>query len=160
MKDDYTTNSHYLAHTFLFRNVGRMYFLNLGVKGLICFYCPLLGSAHLIRGGELFIASYRSPHEPRLSREKTSAMNVTDPRKKSIPQTDRVYFHTVSLTRNERNWKRKSQSRRTGANKLNLFMDFSHAPVKYIDCWGCEHRVSARAWAVLQAASCRWSSLA
>ena len=51
MKDDYTTNSHYLAHTFLFRNVGRMYFLNLGVKGLICFYCPLLGSAHLIRGG-------------------------------------------------------------------------------------------------------------
>ena len=35
MKDDYNTNSHYLTHTFLFRKVGRMYFLNLGVKGLI-----------------------------------------------------------------------------------------------------------------------------
>ena len=35
MRDDYTTNSHYLTPTFLFRRVGRMYFLNLGVKGLI-----------------------------------------------------------------------------------------------------------------------------
>ena len=34
MKDDFTTNSHSLAHAFLFRKVGRMYFLNLGVKGL------------------------------------------------------------------------------------------------------------------------------
>ena len=34
MKDDYTTNSHYLTYTFLFGKVGRMYFLNLGVKGL------------------------------------------------------------------------------------------------------------------------------
>ena len=34
MKDDFTTNSHYLIYTFLFRKVGRMYFLNLGVKGL------------------------------------------------------------------------------------------------------------------------------
>ena len=33
MKDHYTTNSHYLTHTFLFRKV-RMPFLNLGVKGL------------------------------------------------------------------------------------------------------------------------------
>ena len=32
MKDDYTTNSHYLIYTFLFRKVGRMYFLNLGVN--------------------------------------------------------------------------------------------------------------------------------
>ena len=38
MKDDYTTNSHYLTYTFLFRKVGRMYSLNLGVKGLICCY--------------------------------------------------------------------------------------------------------------------------
>ena len=29
MKDDFTTNSHYLIYTFLFRKVGRMYFLNL-----------------------------------------------------------------------------------------------------------------------------------
>ena len=29
------TNSHYLTYTFLFRKVGRMYFLNLGVKELI-----------------------------------------------------------------------------------------------------------------------------
>ena len=34
MKDDCTTNSHYLMYTFLFRKVGRMHFLNLGVKGL------------------------------------------------------------------------------------------------------------------------------
>ena len=33
MKDDYTTNSHYLTYIFLFRKVGRMYFFNLGVKG-------------------------------------------------------------------------------------------------------------------------------
>ena len=32
-KDDFSTNSHYLTHTFLFREVGRMYFLGLGVKG-------------------------------------------------------------------------------------------------------------------------------
>ena len=34
MKDDYNTNSHYLTYTFIFRKVGRMYFLNLGMKGL------------------------------------------------------------------------------------------------------------------------------
>ena len=34
MKDYYTTNSHYLTYTLLFRKVGRMYFLNLGVKRL------------------------------------------------------------------------------------------------------------------------------
>ena len=28
MTDDFTTNSHYLIYTFLFRKVGRMYFLN------------------------------------------------------------------------------------------------------------------------------------
>ena len=38
MKDDYTTNSHYLTYTFLFKRVGRMYILNLGVKGLIYHY--------------------------------------------------------------------------------------------------------------------------
>ena len=34
MNDEYTTNSHYLTYTFFFKKVGRMYFLNLGVKGL------------------------------------------------------------------------------------------------------------------------------
>ena len=37
MKDDYTTNSHYLTYTFLFKTAGRKCFLNLGnlgVKGL------------------------------------------------------------------------------------------------------------------------------
>ena len=34
MKDDYTSNSHYLTCTFLFREVGRMFFLNLRMKGL------------------------------------------------------------------------------------------------------------------------------
>ena len=34
MKDYYATNSHYLTCTFLCRRVGRIYFLNLRVKGL------------------------------------------------------------------------------------------------------------------------------
>ena len=34
MKDDYTTNSHYLTYTFLFRKVERTYSFNLWVKGL------------------------------------------------------------------------------------------------------------------------------
>ena len=32
MKDDYTTNSHYLTYMLLFRKSGRMCFLNLGIK--------------------------------------------------------------------------------------------------------------------------------
>ena len=44
MKDDYTTNSHYLTHIFLFRKVGRMYFLNLGVKGLNSFLLTMTWS--------------------------------------------------------------------------------------------------------------------
>ena len=39
MKDDYTTNSRYLTHTSPLQKVGRMYFLNLGVKGLIINFC-------------------------------------------------------------------------------------------------------------------------
>ena len=31
MRDDYSTNSHYITYTFLFEKFGRMYFLNLGV---------------------------------------------------------------------------------------------------------------------------------
>ena len=34
MKVDYTTNSHYLTYTFLFKRLGECAFLNLGVKGL------------------------------------------------------------------------------------------------------------------------------
>ena len=34
MRDDYTTNSHYLTYTFLFEKVERVYFLNVEVKGL------------------------------------------------------------------------------------------------------------------------------
>ena len=34
MRDDYTTNSHCLPYAILFKMVGRMHFLNLGVKGL------------------------------------------------------------------------------------------------------------------------------
>ena len=34
MKYDYTTNSHYLTYTFSVWKLGRMYFLNLGVKGV------------------------------------------------------------------------------------------------------------------------------
>ena len=34
MKDDYSTNSHYLTYTFSLWEVGRMYISNLGVKGL------------------------------------------------------------------------------------------------------------------------------
>ena len=35
MKDDHTTNFHYLTYTFLLKGDVRMYFLSLGVKGLI-----------------------------------------------------------------------------------------------------------------------------
>ena len=34
MTNDYTANSHYTTHTSLYKKVGRMYFLILGVKGL------------------------------------------------------------------------------------------------------------------------------
>ena len=34
MKDEYTSISHYLTHTFLFKRLGECNFLNLGVKGL------------------------------------------------------------------------------------------------------------------------------
>ena len=34
MRDDYTTNSHYRTYIFTLYKVRRMYFLNLGVKGL------------------------------------------------------------------------------------------------------------------------------
>ena len=37
-----TPHSHYLAHTFLFRKVERMYILNLGVKGLVLAYAGWL----------------------------------------------------------------------------------------------------------------------
>ena len=34
MRNYYKTNSHYLTYTSSLKNVGRMYFLSLGVKGL------------------------------------------------------------------------------------------------------------------------------
>ena len=45
MKDDYSTNSHYLTDTFLFKGFGECTFLNLGVKGLrgVYIYFKLLG---------------------------------------------------------------------------------------------------------------------
>ena len=46
MKDEYTTNSHYLTYKFLPRKDGRMYFLKLGVKGLN--YCTLESSTDLV----------------------------------------------------------------------------------------------------------------
>ena len=46
MKDDYTTNSHYLTLHICLLNVGRMYVLSLGVKGLRNWYFkePMLSS--------------------------------------------------------------------------------------------------------------------
>ena len=35
MKDDYSTNSDYLTYTFLLKCWENVYFLNLGVEGLI-----------------------------------------------------------------------------------------------------------------------------
>ena len=43
MKDYFTTNSHYLSYTSLYK-VGRMYFLNLGLKGLNAMMHPILVS--------------------------------------------------------------------------------------------------------------------
>ena len=34
MKDDYTTNSHYLTYTFLFKSLGEFNFFILGMEGL------------------------------------------------------------------------------------------------------------------------------
>ena len=55
MKDDYSTNSHYLTYLLLFtRKVGRMYFLNMGVKGLsyekpTSSYCVMLHNFCMMR---------------------------------------------------------------------------------------------------------------
>ena len=49
LTNNYTTNSQYITHTFLFWRVGRTYFLNLGVKGLMGRYemlPPLAHTAH------------------------------------------------------------------------------------------------------------------
>ena len=35
MKDDYTTNSHYLTYTFLFKRMGEFNFFILGMEGLM-----------------------------------------------------------------------------------------------------------------------------
>ena len=53
MKDDNTTDSHYLTYTFLFRKVRRMLFLNLGVKGLIAAHVARKGLSVLLFGTEL-----------------------------------------------------------------------------------------------------------
>ena len=51
MKDDYTTNSHYLSQTLLLGKVGRMYSLNLGVNGLTC-RCILYFCTYLVRANQ------------------------------------------------------------------------------------------------------------
>ena len=53
MKDDCTTNSHCLTYTFLSRKVVRMYFLNLGVKGLYIVPHIPRGSRALTKGGRV-----------------------------------------------------------------------------------------------------------
>ena len=49
MKGDCTTNSHYLVYTFLFRKVGRMYFLKLGVQGLYLYVSHLCKKESLVQ---------------------------------------------------------------------------------------------------------------
>ena len=56
MKDDYTTNSQYITYIFSFRQVGRKYFLSLGVKGLI--RAPLSGTNS--RTGSTYYPSFKS----------------------------------------------------------------------------------------------------
>ena len=48
MKDDYTTNSSFLGHTFFLQKVGRMYFLSLWVKRLNFYptYCIAIAWIH------------------------------------------------------------------------------------------------------------------
>ena len=48
MKNDYTTNSRYLTHTLHFKKVGRTYFSNSGVKGLMIYtpVCEASGLPH------------------------------------------------------------------------------------------------------------------
>ena len=64
MKDDYTSNSHYLSYTFSLNRGRRMYFLSLGVKGERVKCSPYRGVAGLaglsIHHDTLGSGTYRS----------------------------------------------------------------------------------------------------
>ena len=63
MRDDNTTNSHYLTHTFLLRKLWRMYFLNLGVKGLRATFCKNRESPDNFNFFESLIISPKIPFD-------------------------------------------------------------------------------------------------
>ena len=85
MKDDYTTNSHYLTHTFLFRKVERMYFLNLGVKGL-----KVTGLVYsCLRFSSLLCSSSGAPAARRFERLR---------RRLSLPRTCMICFQAPDVT--------------------------------------------------------------
>ena len=48
MRNYYKTNSHYLTYTLSLKNVGRIYFLSLGVKGLITSSHALFVQSHML----------------------------------------------------------------------------------------------------------------
>ena len=48
MRNYYKTNSHYLTYTLSLKNVGRIYFLSLGVKGLITSSHALFAQSHML----------------------------------------------------------------------------------------------------------------
>ena len=64
MKDDYANSSHYLTYKFLLKRLRRMYFMNLGVKGLKHF-TTLLGA----KAFNLFSPKFKKYILPNFSRE-------------------------------------------------------------------------------------------
>ena len=56
MRNYYKTNSHYLTYTLSLKNVGRMYFLSLGVKGLIAWTPSIIFFFHVS------LTSFPVPH--------------------------------------------------------------------------------------------------
>ena len=64
MKDDYANSSHYLTYKFLLKRLRRMYFMNLGVKGLKHF-TTLLGA----KAFNLFSPKFKKYILPTFSRE-------------------------------------------------------------------------------------------
>ena len=64
MRNYYKTNSHYLTYTLSLKNVGRMYVLSLGVKGLNAFVRNVscaLGNQGL-HSRENFISTFTELH--------------------------------------------------------------------------------------------------
>ena len=94
MKDDYTTISHIITYTFLFKRLGECTFLNLGVKGLThsadVIACRRETRTQYIR---IIRLSHKSPHT-----QKNSVLNLL----KCLPFLPRFNcFHRLLLQKRD-----------------------------------------------------------